>query len=76
MLEIEEPLSGCETPDAELEKQATEFSGQNERLRAALHVAVQTPNPREVVPGANATAKPASSNATSLTNATAAADPM
>jgi len=56
-----------------------DLAKQNERLREALHVAVQTPNPREVVPGANATAataKAASSNATSLTNATAAADPM
>jgi hypothetical protein len=56
-----------------------DLAKQNERLRAALHVAVQTPNPREVVPEANATAataKAASSNATSLTNATAAADPV
>jgi len=56
-----------------------DLAKQNVRLREALHVAVQTPNPREVVPGANATAataKATSSNATSLTNATAAADPM
>jgi len=52
-----------------------ELSKQNERLREALHVVVQTPNLMGLVPSSSA-ATVASSNATSLTNATASADPM
>lgn len=50
---------------------AAELSKQNGRLRDALHVAVHTPNLMGFVP---ATAP--STNATALTNATAAADPV
>jgi hypothetical protein len=46
-----------------------DFAKQNERLREALHVAVQTPNLKGFV-------TTAMTNATSLTNATAAADPV
>jgi len=64
-----------------------DLAKQNERLREALRIAVQTPNlmgfVAETPPALPtkaaafvATAKAASSNATSLTNATAAADPM
>lgn len=51
---------------------AAELSKQNGRLREALHVAVHTPNLMGFVPATAA----ASSNATALTNATAAADPV
>jgi hypothetical protein len=46
-----------------------DLAKQNERLRETLHVGLQTPNPRAFV-------TTAMTNATSLTNATAAADPM
>jgi hypothetical protein len=67
--------------DADRAKEA-ELSKQNERLREALNVAVQTPNLMGVVPSSATPALPAkataavSRSATSLTNATAAADPM
>jgi len=54
---------------------AAELSKQNGRLREALHVAVQTPNLMGLVPSSSA-ATAASTNATSLMNATASADPM
>ena len=60
---------------AERAKEA-DLAKQNERLRAALHVAVQTTDPRGGGPGANAKAM---TNATATTNATAAiaaTDPM
>jgi len=52
-----------------------ELAKQNERLREALHVAVQTPNLMGLVPSSSA-ATVASTNVTSLMNATASADPV
>ena len=55
------------------EEAARDLADKNERLREALHIAVQTPNMGGFVPVGNATAS-GSTNATAATNATA--DPM